>query len=143
MSEQYRVMLCEGQRATLAQRIAVGKGPARDLAHARILLKADDGPNGPGWTGEAIAEAPDVGPSTVARVRKCFAEGGFAAVLIGRSPRRQHRRKLDGEHEARLIALACSPPPMGRRFWTLRLLADRMVELRFVGGLSQRPSGRC
>ena len=76
-----------------------------------------------------------MGISTVARVRKRFVEGGMEVALRHRRPRREYRRKLDGEQEAHLVALACSPPPLGRRFWTLRLLANRMVELRFVDGV--------
>jgi transposase len=134
--EKYVVTLAEGERAALGQRVSAGRSSARELARARILLKADSGPHGPGWPDATIARALDVGISTVARVRKRFAQGGLERALHHRRPRREYRRKLDGEQEAHLIALACSSPPLGRRFWTLRLLADRMVELRFVDGLS-------
>ena len=134
--KQHRVTLTEDERATLGRRLSAGRAPARELMRARILLKADSGPFGPAWPDAAVAQALDVGLSTVARVRKRFAQGGLDAALRHRRPRREYRRKLDGEKEAHLIALACSPPPLGRRFWTLRLLADRMVELRFVDGLS-------
>jgi transposase len=130
------VTLTEGERAALAQRVATGRGPARELAHARILLKADQGPDGPAWADTAIAAALDVSLSTVERVRKRFAQGGLLFALQHRQPRREYRRKLDGQQEAHLVALACSPPPVGRRLWTLQLLADRMVELRFVDGIS-------
>jgi transposase len=134
--KKYRVTLTEDERAALGQRVRSGRASARELARARILLKADGGPAGPGWTDAAVAAALDVGVSTVERVRKRFAEGGLEAALRQRRPRRDYRRKLDGEQEAHLIALACSPPPLGRRFWTLRLLAGRLVELRFVDGIS-------
>jgi len=136
MSKQHVVSLAERERAALGRRLMAGRGCARELLHARVLLKADQGPHGPGWTDLAIAAALDVSRSTVERVRRRFAEEGLAAALRPRPPRREYRRKLDGEQEAHLVALACSPPPLGRRFWTLRLLADRMVELRFVDGLS-------
>jgi transposase len=134
--KKHRVALTEAERAALGQRLSAVRGSARELARARILLKADSGPVGPAWPDAAIAAALDLGVSTVERVRKRFAGAGLEAALRHRRPRREYRRKLDGEQEAHLVALACSPPPLGRRFWTLRLLADRMVELRFVDGLS-------
>jgi transposase len=113
-----------------------GKGAARKLMHARILLKADTAPGGAGWNDEAIAEGLDVGRATIERVRKQFVEAGFEAALERRQPRRQYRRKLDGDGEAHLIALACQAPPEGRSRWTLRLLAERMVALEQVDHLS-------
>jgi transposase len=104
--------------------------------HARILLKANVAPGGPGWNDVAIAEGLDVGRATVERVRKQFVEDGFEAALERRRPRRQYLRKLDGDGEAHLIALACSKAPEGRSRWTLRLLADRMVALEQVDHLS-------
>jgi transposase len=101
-----------------------------------MLLKADQGPEGPGWTDPAIAAALDVSVPTVERIRKRYAEEGLEAALSRRRPRREYRRKLDGEAEAHLVALSCSPPPVGRRHWTFKLLADKMVELRFVDGVS-------
>ena len=136
MSKRYLVALTERDRAVLGRRIAAGKGSARGLAHARILLKADEGPHGPSWTDVAISAALDVSTSTIERVRKRFVEQGLAATICRRRPRREYRRKLDGEHEAHLVALACTPSPAGRRRWTLRLLADKMVELRYVDGVS-------
>jgi transposase len=136
MKKRYAVRLAERERASLHQRISAGRSRARELVHARILLKADSGPDGPAWTDEAIAAALEVSRSTVERVRKRFVEAGLEAALKHRQPRREYRRKLDGKQEAHLVALACSPPPAGRRFWTLQLLADRMVELRFVDGIS-------
>ena len=134
--KKYCVTLTEGERADLGRRVTSGRGSAREVTHGRILLKADWGRFGPGWTDEAIATALDVSTATIERVRKRFEEGGLEVALHHRRPRREYRRKLDGEQEAHLVALACSPPPLGRRFWTLRLLADRMVELRFIDGLS-------
>src|SRR5215207_531263 len=136
MSKQHVVRLTDRHRETLSGRLSAGSGRARELMHARILLKADQGPRGPGWTDQAIAAALDVSRATVERVRKRFAEGGLEDALRHRTPRREYRRKLDGDQEAHLIALACTPPPVGRRRWTLRLLAGKAVELRYIDGVS-------
>src|SRR4051812_43460828 len=136
MNKHYRVTLTAGDRVSLARRVAAGTAPARDLIHARILLKADDGPDGPAWTDSAISTALDVSTSAIERVRKRFVEQELEAAIRRRSPRRAYRRKLDGEQEAHLVALACTPPPVGRRRWTLRLLADKFVELRYIEGVS-------
>jgi transposase len=133
--KKYLVTLTEHERAALGQRVSAGRASARELARARILLKADGGPAGPTWTDEAIATALDVSRSTVERVRRRFVEQGLEAAVGQRSPRREYRRRLDGEQEAHLVALACTPPPLGRRRWTLRLLADKVVELRYIDGV--------
>jgi len=104
--------------------------------HARILLKADAAVGGPGWNDETIAEALEVGRATVERVHKEFVEEGLEAALERRKPRRQYRRRLDGDGEAHLVALACQGPPEGRSRWTLRLLADSMVQLEYVDQIS-------
>jgi hypothetical protein len=103
------------------------------LARARILLKADRGPLGPAWTDEQIGDALEVGSITAHRVRRAFIEGGLEGALV-RRPLPRRLRMLDGEQEARLIALACGSPPAGRRRWTLRLLADKVVTLGHVEG---------
>jgi transposase len=113
-----------------------GKRSARTLVHARILLKADAADGGPAWDDAATAEALDCGARTVARVRKKFAQGGLDAALYRKKPTGRQYRKLDGAQEARLVALACSPPPDGRARWTLKLLADRLVELEVVASVS-------
>jgi transposase len=136
MHKHYPVTLTTEERAELAHLIAAGTAPARRLTHARILLKADQGPGGPGWVDERIAEAVEVSQSTVARLRKQYVEQGLAAALNRRAPRRVYPRKLDGEQEARLIALACSTPPEGQARWTLRLLADQLVALEVVEDIS-------
>lgn len=136
MKKKYIVTLTEEERQTLQAMLSRGKAAARKLMHARILLKADAAPGGPGWNDVAIAEGLDVGRATVERVRKQCVEDGFEAALERRKPRRQYRRKLDGDGEAHLIALACSKAPEGRSRWTLRLLADRMVALEHVEGIS-------
>jgi DNA-binding transcriptional ArsR family regulator len=132
MKKKYPVILSETEREELKQLIAAGTAPARKLTHARILLKADQSPEGPGWVDEAIAEAVETSQPTVSRVRKRYFEEGLEAALNRRPPNREYRRKLDGEQEARLIALACSEPPEGQARWSLRLLADKLVELEIV-----------
>jgi transposase len=114
-----------------------GKAAARKLAHARILLKADVSPGGPGWQDRQIAESVEVGTATVERVRRQFVEEGLEAALERRRPRRHYQRKLDGDGEAHLVALACGEPPEGRSRWTVRLLADRMVQLGYVDAVSK------
>jgi transposase len=113
-----------------------GAAPARALTHARILLKANQGEAGPSWTDRAIATALEVHHTTVARVRQQYAAGGLDAAVDRKAPDRAYRRKLDGQQEARLVALACSAPPEGRKRWTLRLLAERLVQLEVVEDLS-------
>ncbi len=105
------------------------------LIHARILLKADVGEGGPGWDDGRIAEALDCGASMVYRVRQAFVERGLEAALLRKKPTGRQYRKLDGAQEARLIALACGAPPEGRSRWTMRLLADRLVELEVVDAI--------
>ena len=125
--KKYIVDLTPDERQELEKLISSGTDRARKLARARILLKADEG-----WTDKAISEALDVGTATVERVRKRFVEWGGIAAIERRKPRRRYERKLDGEAEARLIALACSAPPEGRERWTLRLLAEKLVTLEEV-----------
>jgi len=136
MKKKYIVTLTEEERQTLQEMLSRGKAAARKLMHARILLKADVAAGGPGWNDEAIAEALEVGRATVERVRKEFVEDGLDAALERRRPRRVYLRKLDGDGEAHLVALACQKPPDGHSRWTLQLLADRMVELECVEEIS-------
>ncbi len=129
MSKKHRVVLSGVERAGLLDRIHRGRGSAQDLAHARVLLKADEGADGPAWRDSQIVGGLDVSLATVERVRRRFATEGLAAA-VERRPLRAHKpRKLDGAREAQLIALACSAAPVGRGGWSLRLLADRMVAL--------------
>jgi transposase len=131
--KKYRVTLTADERASLSRLIAAGKAAALKLARARILLKADQAEGGPAWPDQRIAEAVEVSVATVERVRQRFVERGLDAALARQEQDRPSReRKLDGRGEARLIALACSPPPRGRKAWTLKLLADRLVELAVV-----------
>jgi transposase len=136
MRKQHVVVLSEQERAWLHTLIGQGSAPARALTHARILLKANQGEAGPGWTDRAIATALEVHHTTVARVRQQYAAGGLAAAVDRKAPDREYSRKLDGEQEARLVVLACSTPPEGRKRWTLRLLAERLVQLEVVDAVS-------
>jgi len=136
LKDKYVVGLTPAQRRELERMARSGKRSARTLVRARILLKADAADGGPAWDDASTAEALDCGARTVARVRKKFAQGGLDAALHQKKPTGRQYRKLDGAQEARLVALACSPPPDGRARWTLKLLADRLVELEVVASVS-------
>jgi hypothetical protein len=99
-------------------------------------LKANRGEAGPEWTDGAISTALEVDPTTVARVRRLYVTEGLKAALHRKTPDRVYRRKLDGEQEAHLVAVACSEPPTGHKRWTLRLLADKLVELEVIETVS-------
>lgn len=134
--KKYRVTLTSEEREMLTDLIRAGKASALTQAHARILLKADQAEGGPAWTDDRIAEAVEVDVATVERVRKRFVEQGTEAALRRKPQERPSRPcKLDGAAEARLIALACSAPPEGRKSWTMRLLADKLVELEVVDSI--------
>ena len=130
MAKRYRVTLTAEEREALGGMISRGK------ADARVLLQADASEGGPDWTDTRIAEAVRVSVSTIGRVRQRFVEEGLEAALLPRPSRRVYARKLDGAQEAKLVAVACSGPPEGKKRWTLRLLAERMVELEIVPELS-------
>jgi transposase len=133
---QYVVQLEREERDQLQRVVDEGRGSKSVRQRARVLLKADQADGAPAWSDERVAEFAEVSLSTVHRVRQRFVELGCeAAVQKKRSPQRQYR-KLDGAAEARLIATACSQAPEGRNRWTLRLLADKLVELGVVTEIS-------
>ena len=135
MYKKYVVRLTGEQRGRLETLVRRGRAHTRKLLYARILLKADaQGPDR--WTDERIADALEVSTATVARERRRFCEDGLEVALMPKKPGRPSRRVLDGRAEAHLIALSCSDPPEGRERWSMRLLADRMVELGHVGSVS-------
>jgi len=135
--KRYIVTLTAEERQGLHDLIAAGKAAARKLAHARILLKADAAEGGPAWPDHRIAEALEVGVAPVERVRRRFVEQGLEAALSRKAQDRPSRAPtLEGRAEARLIALACSAPPDGRKSWTMQLLADKLVELEVVPAVS-------
>jgi transposase len=123
--KKYRVALSTEERTTLAQLLRRGKAGTRKLTRARILLKADAG-----LSDEEIAAALHVGPATVGRTRQRFVEENLGALDEHARPGAQ--RKLTGKQEAHVIAVACTPAPEGHARWTLRLLADKVVELGFA-----------
>ena len=129
MEKRYRVTLTQEERDGLQKLVSVGKGAARKLTRARILLLADQSEGGPSRADPEIVKALSCGRATVERVRKLFVEEGLEATLQPKPTTRNYERKLDGKAEAHLIALACGAPPNGRARWTLRLLGDRMVGL--------------
>ena len=141
--KKYLVKLTADERDRLRGLIQKGKGPARQLLKARILLKADASADGEGWSDGRIAEALDTSIDTIARTRQQLVEGGLDAALTRQhSPNSARKPIFDGAAEAKLIALACSPPPKGRKRWTLALLEDAVVELNIVDRASDNTIGR-
>jgi transposase len=135
MPKSHLISLDAEERANLEKLVSTGLTSAKRQTHGRILLKADSGPEGPGWADEQISEALEVSVSTVARVRKRFVQEGMKSLSKRPLVRRPRRLRLDGEQEAHLLALACSPAPQGHAHWTLRLLADKMVVLEHVDSI--------
>jgi len=137
MSPRYRVTLTEGERKELEAITRRGKTHARRFVHARALLLCDASADGPAWNVADVATALGVTSRSIEHLKKRFVEDGFEAALE-RKPREKPPRDVifDGAFEARLISLACSNAPEGRRRWTVRLLADKAVELRFVESVS-------
>jgi len=134
---RYKVTLTADERQLLQKLVSSGKGAARKLTHARILLLADEGDQGPGRTNAAIVDALGVGERTAERVRKRFVTESLDAALHPRpQPPRPDKVKIKGPVEKQLIELACSDPPAGRSRWTLQLLADRLVVLKSVDRVS-------
>jgi len=133
--KRYIVRLAEAERERLEALTRKGKAAAYKIKHANILLKADA--DGPAWTDRRIAEAVGCHVRTVENVRcRCVLEGLEAALQRKEQAHPRRERKLDGEGEARLVALACSKPPKERDRWTLQLLADELVRLEVVGSIS-------
>jgi len=130
LKDKFVVRLDAEQRDWLERLAATGTRSAATITRARILLKADAARDG--WADDRIAEALDASAATVARVRKKFVERGPEAAVHRQRPVGRQYRKLDGSAEARLVALACGAPPEGRGRWTLKLLADKLVELEVV-----------
>ena len=130
-SHKYEVELSEDQRFLLQELLSKGKAPVRQQAHARMLLKIDRNAPGPRWTDEQVAEAFEMSRYTVIRLRERFVTNGLDDALNHRPHTQTRARALDGEQEAHLIALSCSPCPAGQARWTLRLLAGRLVELGY------------
>ena len=130
-NKKYIVKLSPEEREDLQAMIASGKHSAKKVLRGRVLLKADDS-----WADREIAEALEIHVITIERMRQQFVEEGFESFMTRRKSRRKYLRKLDGKQEAQLTTIACSQPPEGRARWTLRLLADRMVQLDYVESVS-------
>ena len=128
--KKYLVDLSVDERETLLHLIKRGKHSSRKVTRARILLSASDG-----FTDEQIVASLKTAFATVERTRKRFVEEGLGC--LNERPRRGQAPKLSGKQEAHLIAIACSTPPEGRARWTLRLLADKVVELKFVDSIAR------
>lgn len=129
---KYVVRLTTDERERLEALIAQKRTAAHKALRARMLLKADVSEAGPGWTDPQLVEAFDVSLSTVHRLRQQLVE----EALVRKARSRHKPPLLDGEQEARLVAIACSAPPAGRVRWTLQLLADKLVELQIVPSIS-------
>ena len=133
MKKKYIVRLSDKERSTLLGIIKKLNGSSQKVRRAQILLKADaDGPN---WTDAKIAEAFSCWPKTVEKARKRLVVDGFDSALNGKFSQRPIHKKLDGEQEAKIIALRLGPAPRGYANWTLRLLADQVVELGIVDSI--------
>lgn len=141
--KKYVVKLSPEERERLESMIHHGKHPAQRLSKVRILLKADAGEGGEGWSDSQISAALDTSLATIARTRQQLVEEGFEAVLTRKhAPTSARPRIFDGAAEAKLIALTCSPPPEGHVRWTLSLLEDKVVELNIVPKASDNTIGR-
>jgi DDE superfamily endonuclease/Homeodomain-like domain len=141
--KKYVVTLGADERERLNALIQKGKAPARQALKARILLKADASDAGEAWSDGQIAEALDTSLDTIERTRQQLVEGGIDAALTRKqSPNSARKRIFDGAAEAKLIALACSAPPKGRKRWTLTLLETAVVELNIVDRASDNTIGR-
>lgn len=135
-AKKYRVKLTEAERQELKELLNKGRTAARKQTHARILLQCDESGAIPVKTDQAIAEALNTGTRSVERVRQSFVEGGLESALNPKTQAHHRPQKLDGAAEAFLIATACMDAPEGRAEWTMRLLADKLVECKIVDSIS-------
>jgi transposase len=133
MAIRYAVDLTDTERAALREILSKNKAKRSTIINAYILLKAD---RSCGWTNADIALAYEVSTKKVEQLKKRFVEEGFEAALYRKPVANVHRRKITGDEEAHLIALCCSQAPEGQDRWTLRMLADKMVELDIVDSIS-------
>jgi len=131
--EKHVVELTSEEQKELAQLVSKGKAAARKITHARILLQANESKGGPAWKDKQISQAFGVHTNTIHGIRRRFVEHGLQAALERKKQDHPSRKRIvDGDVEAHLIALRCGDPPEGRNQWTLRLLADKLVELEIV-----------
>jgi transposase len=133
---KYKVTLTETEHVELMDIINKGYHTSQKFRAAYILLNCDEGKHAEKVTNEQISKVLKIGMRTIDRVKKKFVEEGFDAVLERKPPDREYERKADGEVEAHLVTLCCSQPPAGYAKWSLRLLADKMVELKYIDSMS-------
>ncbi len=144
MNKRYLVKLDSDERKELSAIVKAEKVAAKKRVHAQVLLLADIGKHGPGWKDEAVAEACQVTVRTVENIRKRLVLEGLESALNRKKQVRPSREKiLDGEKEAKVVALCCGSAPSGHARWTLRLLAKRVVELSIVESVSHETVRRC
>lgn len=144
MHKRYLVKLDKDERKELAELVKKEKVAAKKRTHAQVLLLADCGQQGSAWKDEAIAEACQVTVKTVENIRKRLVLEGLESALNRKKQVRPSRMKiLDGEREAKVVATCCGSAPPGRARWTLRLLAERIVELEIVASVSHETVRRC
>jgi len=136
MKKKYVVKLTEEERTYLAEKISSGVESASSLRRAWVLLKADQGEQGPAWSDAHISEAYEISPTSVYQIRRRYYQRGMKGTIARKKPERVYERCLDGEAEAHLIAMTCGDPPEGYGRWTLRLLRDEMVALEYVESVS-------
>jgi hypothetical protein len=136
MAPRYRVTLDQKEREELETMTRSGKIPAKKFLHARALLLCDAGEHGPAWKVNDVAEALGVTSRTIEHLKQRFVEEGLEAALVRKPAAKPRDVRLDGAFDARLMALACSSPPPGRARWTLRLLAQKAVELKLTQSVS-------
>lgn len=134
---KFSVRLTSAEREKVEGLVNRGKVGAEKRKRAHVLLKADASREGPAWSDGQIASALDVSMATIHRTRQAYVEQGLEAVLERKRPTGRQYRKLDGVQEAKLVALACSPAPEGRARWTIKLLADKLVELEIVDAIGE------
>lgn len=135
-TKKYRIRLTTDEQKELKALVSRGRIAAYKQTHARILLMSDESRPDGGMTDAGISRSLGVGLSMVERVRKRCVEGGIESALNRKKQLRRRQKRLDGEGEAKLIAIACGEPPDGRANWTLKLLADRLVECEVVESIS-------
>lgn len=133
---KYKVTLTKAEREELESIVSKGTQPISRVKYAMILLSCDEGEDATKYPNKVISDIARVSMKTIDRVKKKFVEEGFEAVLCPGKSKRVYVKKFDGELEARLIALCCSEAPDGYAKWSLRLLADKIVELHYADEIS-------
>jgi hypothetical protein len=136
MANRYKVTLTPSERTQLTELTRCGKTPAAKFLHARVLLLCDAGDDGDPWKVADVAAALGISSRTVEHIKQRFVEEGLEAALVRKPHRKPRDVTFDGSFDARLTALACSSAPEGYQRWTVRLLADKLVELKIVDAVS-------